>query len=68
MAAVAKSADGAVDDPGGRAVALWSCLHGVVMLTQGGVFGHDHAGTDASPGLAALLPHVRPRICRAPSP
>lgn len=68
MAAVAGSADGAVDDLGGRTVALWSFLHGFVMLTESGVFGHDHAGADASPGLAALLPHVRSGICRTRSP
>ncbi|MCA3451944.1 MAG: TetR/AcrR family transcriptional regulator [Rhodobacter sp.] len=68
MAAVAGSAGGAVDDLGGRTVALWSFLHGFVMLTESGVFGHDHAGADASPGLAALLPHVRSGICRTPSP
>ncbi|MCA3538980.1 MAG: TetR/AcrR family transcriptional regulator [Rhodobacter sp.] len=67
MAAVAGSLDGAADDLEGRTVALWSFLHGFVMLTESGVFGHDHAGTAATPCLAALLPHVRSGICRTPS-
>ncbi|MCA3439826.1 MAG: TetR/AcrR family transcriptional regulator [Rhodobacter sp.] len=68
MAAVAGSLDGAGDDLEGRTVALWSFLHGFVMLMVSGVFGQDHAGTAASSYLAALLPHVRSGLCRTPSP